>query len=117
MFKGKFDDLTMGFLDLVLNKGREEVLADMATTFGEQYRESKGITAVKVTTATKLSESGLAAIKAKLELSSETSKTVEIETAVNPDLIGGFVIEFGDKLYDASVAHRLRTLKKEFAKK
>jgi len=34
---------------------------------------------------------------------------------LNPDLIGGFVIEFDDKLYDASVAHKLELLRKEFS--
>ena len=39
---------------------------------------------------------------------------VEIETKVDPSLLGGFVIEIGDKLYDASVATRLKKLRKEF---
>jgi len=56
----------------------------------------------------------LESIKAQLKGSSQTAANVEIETAVNPDLIGGFVIEFADKLYDASVAHKLSKLKKEF---
>jgi len=51
--------------------------------------------------------------EAKLEGSSATDSIVNIETAVNPDLIGGFVFEFGDRLYDASVAHRLEVIKKE----
>jgi F-type H+-transporting ATPase subunit delta len=33
---------------------------------------------------------------------------------VNPDLIGGFVVEFGDRLYDASIAHQLDGLRKTF---
>ena len=40
---------------------------------------------------------------------------VDIETAVNPELIGGYVVEFGDRLYDASVVSKLAALKKEFS--
>ena len=46
--------------------------------------------------------------------SAETDQSVEISTEVDPALIGGFVIEFQDKIYDASIAHNLEELKKEF---
>ena len=115
IFSGKFDEMTMAFINIVLRKGREGYLPDIAKSFIEQYRAIKHITTVKVTTATPLTEAGLAAIKQQLQNSNETEANIEIETEVNPDLIGGFVIEFGDKLYDASVAHKLSQLKKEFS--
>ena len=74
----------------------------------------QGITSVKVTTATPLSTEALEDLRAKLQASSDTLKGVDIETAVDPNLIGGYVVEFGDKLYDASVAHKLDVLRKEF---
>jgi F-type H+-transporting ATPase subunit delta len=40
---------------------------------------------------------------------------LDVITKVDPTLIGGFIIEVGDKLYDASIAHRLELFKKEFA--
>ena len=116
IFDGKVDKLTMAFFNIVLTKGREAYLPEMADAFEEQYRELKGITSVKLTTASPLTEEVLNTIKAKLEGSDQTNNTIEIETAVNPDLIGGFMFEFGDRLYDASVAHRLAEIKKEFAK-
>ncbi len=116
IFGGKVQELTLAFYDLVLAKGRESFLPEIAENFEEQYRDLKKITSVKLTTATAVSEEFLATIKSKLEGSSNTKEAVEIETAVNPDLIGGFVFEFGDQLYDASVAHRLAEIKKEFAK-
>ena len=60
------------------------------------------------------SDDAVASIKSKLEESSNTYKNIEIETEVQPDLIGGFVIEFDDKLYDTSVKHKLALLRKEF---
>lgn len=113
LFDGKVDELTMAFFNIILTKGREEYLPEIADTFEEQYKSFKGITSVKLTTATSMSEEVVSKIKAKLEASSDTANTIEIETAVDPELIGGFVFEFGDRLYDASVAHRLDVLRKE----
>lgn len=115
IFGGKFDEMTMAFVNIVLRKGREGYLSDIAKEFIVQYRAIKHISSVKVTTATPLSEAGLAAIKQQLQGSSQTESNIEIQTAVDPALIGGFVIEFNDKLYDASVAHKLSQLKKEFS--
>jgi len=39
---------------------------------------------------------------------------IELETVVNPDLIGGFVLEFNNNLVDASIARDLRDIKKQF---
>ena len=57
----------------------------------------------------------MAGIKAKLEASGAVNGNVELETKVDANLIGGFVLQFGDKLYDASVANQLKKLKKEFS--
>lgn len=115
IFSSKFDELSMAFINIILRKGRESYLPEIADEFITQYRALKQISTVKVTTATPMSEAGLEAIKAQLKGSNSTAANIEIETAVNPDIIGGFVIEFDDKLYDASVAHKLAKLKKEFS--
>jgi F-type H+-transporting ATPase subunit delta len=45
-----------------------------------------------------------------------THPNLEIETGIDPKLIGGFVLEFDSKRYDASVASKLADLKSEFTK-
>jgi F-type H+-transporting ATPase subunit delta len=40
--------------------------------------------------------------------------SIELETAVDDDLIGGFVLEFGDKRYDSSLSYQLQRLQKGF---
>ena len=113
VFSGKFDELTMSFLDIVVKKGRENNLPEIAAEFIEQHKALKDITTVKVTSAAPLSEDALAQIKAKLEASGATRSNVELETATDKDLIGGYKLEFGDKLYDASVRYQLKLLRKE----
>lgn len=114
LFAGKYDELTMAFLKILLKKGREPLLTDIAIEFISQYKKRKHISSVKLTTAAPLSESTLAAIREKLLSSSATDEKIEIKTAVDSEIIGGFVVEIEDQLYDASVAHKLSLLKKEF---
>ena len=66
-------------------------------------------------TATPLSEALVRKIHDQLQSSHATDQKVEIITEVQPNLIGGFIVMFDDKVYDASVAHKLDQLKKEFA--
>ncbi|HHS95929.1 MAG TPA: ATP synthase F1 subunit delta [Phaeodactylibacter sp.] len=113
IFAERFDDLTKAFLDIILRKGREFYLADIVNEFMQQYRELQNITQVKLTTATKLSEQAIQRIKSKLQ--EATAKNIEIQTATKPELIGGFVLEFDDKLYDSSIANQLERLRKTFS--
>ena len=90
--------------------------------FSEEIKEETGDIMLHMIFYAKIAEEkgafdiadALNAIKAALQSSSNTDQTVEIATEIDPDLIGGFVIEFGDRLYDASVKHKLDLLKKEF---
>jgi len=116
IFGEQFDKMTLGFINIVLNKGRESYLPDIADQFIVQYKKHKHVSTVTVTTAAPLSEDALNKIKEQLLGSTSTDDNVELVTKVDEDIIGGFVIEFDDKLYDASVAHKLAKLKKEFSK-
>lgn len=114
LFQGKFDEMTMAFLTILLKKGREAQLTEIANEFVDQFKVINHISTVKLTTANKLTPEAVENIHKKLLASTATDDKVELVTKVNPDLIGGFVVEFEDKLYDASVAHKLSLLKKEF---
>ena len=116
IFGEKFDKMTMAFLNIILNKNREPLLGDIANEFVNQYRNFNSISTVKITTATEMSERDLNQIKERFLESSSTQENIEIVTGVDPKLLGGFVVEFDDKLYDASVAHKLELLRKEFTK-
>lgn len=69
-----------------------------------------------MTTATAMNDDVLNDLRAKLLASGVTTENIEIETAVDPELIGGFLLEFDNKRYDASVAHKLEELKAQFNK-
>lgn len=114
IFGDSFDKATMSFFDIITRKGRENFLPEITDSFISLYKKYKHITTVNLTTASPITDSALDSIKRALKESSVTDQHVEIVTAVDPDLIGGFVIEMDDKLYDASVAHKLDEVKKQF---
>ena len=115
LFGKRFDKTTMAFLNIILKKGRESYLPEIGKEFVAQYKQLKEVSLVKLITAVPLKGDALEKIKSELLKSSQTGKNIEFATEVDPDIIGGFVIQFQDKLYDASIAHKLELLKKEFS--
>ncbi len=117
IFKSRIDPLTYSFLQIILRKGRESQLPEIMEEFINQYREIKGISIVNIVSAEALPESTIESIRKKLVDSKLTHANVQFNTSVDKELIGGFVISFEDKLYDASVKHQLDELRKEFSNK
>jgi F-type H+-transporting ATPase subunit delta len=115
LFEGKVGNTTMAFFDIIIRKGREMYLPEICVDFISQYKYFNKISTVYITTAAPLAESALNDIKAKLLTSEITMDKLDIVTKVNPNIIGGFIIEVGDRLYDASITHKLEQVKKEFA--
>jgi F-type H+-transporting ATPase subunit delta len=114
LFDQKFDDLTVKFLQLLTQKKRESMLPEIADEFVQQYRHKKGISTAVVTVAGELGADTSALIKAKLEQSGVAFDQVELVVEQDPTIIGGFILEIGGKIYDASVASQLNQLKKSF---
>lgn len=103
--------LTQTFLTLVLTKAREAELSQIITAFIQQYKVHKGIQVVKLTTATPVSE------EVKQQLVSQimpNSKSIELQTVVDPSIIGGFVLQSGDQLVDASISADLKDISRQF---
>ncbi len=113
IFGESFNKVTILFFQIITKKGREKFLPEISDSFIKQYKKHKKITDVKLTTATKITDVALEKIKNTLLQSEVTDQQVELETSVDKDLIGGFVIEMEDKLYDASVVHNLEKVKKQ----
>lgn len=108
-------ELTTAFIKLLVIKGRESDLYEIANAFIGQYNDIKGIRTVTLTTAVVISDELKQSIQAKV-YNTQSSGTVELEAKVNDKLIGGFVLEFDNKLVDASVLRDLNDVKKQFLK-
>lgn len=115
IFEGKIDKITMNFFNIILTKGRESVLPEIAQEFLKHYKAIKKISTITVTTATEVAPQFIESIRKKFEDSTNTRQNVEIIHKINPALLGGFVVEFDDRLYDASVKHQLDQMRKQFS--
>ena len=84
-------ELTEKFLSLVLQEKREEALQFIASSYITLYRKQKNITHGKLVTATAVSP----ATEQKLRdmVVQRTKGTVEFLTEVDPDIIGGFILQ------------------------
>jgi len=113
IFEGKLSKLAKSFVDIIVRKGRENILPEIVEAFDVLYKQFKNISSIKLITAQEISNDNLEAIRKQLTDSDLTSDHIDIETEIDPSIIGGFVIEIGDKLYDASIAHQMQKLRKE----
>jgi F-type H+-transporting ATPase subunit delta len=110
---GKVSVITTTFIKLLIAKGREIYLGEIAHAFIDQYKAYKGIRTVKLTTAVPVSEELKKAIVDKVS-AGRNAANIELVTAVDEKLIGGFVLEIGDEMVDGSVAFDLKNIKKQF---
>jgi F-type H+-transporting ATPase subunit delta len=110
---GKIGELTSAFTRLLVTKGREGELPEIITSFIKQYKQYKNIHVVKLTTATPVSEEVKNALIGRVKQTSDM-QNIELETIVDPSIIGGFVLQTGDKLVDASIAYELQEISRQF---
>ena len=113
ILKGNVSDVTALFVRLLIAKGRESNLPEIITAFIDQYKQYKNIYTVNLTTAAPLNDNLKKAIIDQIRRTSEM-QNIELESTVNEDLIGGFVLRAGDKLIDASVAYDLKQIARQF---
>jgi len=114
LFAGKFDELSMAFLNILVVKGRESFLPEISREFNSQYRAYKNISTVRITAPAPLSEDLVETIRKKLLTAGVVSGQLEMEVRVDPSLVGGLTLEFGDMLYDASASRKLESFRNSF---
>jgi F-type H+-transporting ATPase subunit delta len=111
--KDNVSAVTALFVRLLIAKGRESNLPEIITAFITQYKDHKNIYTVKLSTATPLDDDLKNALINQIRKTSEM-QNIELESTVNEDLIGGFVLQAGDKLIDASIAYDLKQIARQF---
>lgn len=101
-------DLTKTFFALVLKEGRESIMQFIANSFISLYRKHNNLIRAKLTTATTLDSKMETRLRQLVE--SRTNGSVEFNTEVNPDIIGGFILEYDTYRMDASVKAQLSSV-------
>jgi len=100
--------LTKAFVQLVLKEDREPVMQFIANSYVTLYRQQKNVIRGRLITAARVSSATEQKMRQMVE--SKTNGTVEFETEVNPDIIGGFILEYDTFRMDASVKAKLNNI-------
>ena len=101
-------ELSKKFLQLVMKEDRESTLQFMAASYITLYRKQKNIIRGKLITATAVDAQTEQKMRKMVE--QRTKGTVEFKTEVNPDIIGGFILEYDTYRMDASVKTKLNDI-------
>jgi F-type H+-transporting ATPase subunit delta len=108
---GGADELVRNFLLLLVEKGRATELREIVREFDALVAQEQRRLSVELTTAYELSDEEARAIVGQIERAS--GRTVEATRRVDPDLIGGIVLQAGSLRVDASVRGRFERLRHE----
>jgi F-type H+-transporting ATPase subunit delta len=105
------DVLVLNFTRLAAEKGRAGEIAEIAAEFEGLVAAEARVLDVELTTAAELSDEEFAGIVADIE--QKSGRKVQATRSVDPDLIGGIVLQAGSLRLDASVRGRLDRLRQE----
>ncbi|HCI72692.1 MAG TPA: ATP synthase F1 subunit delta, partial [Balneola sp.] len=100
------------FIGLLTNKGREDILDEVANAFIDVYNVHAGIITVEVKTAKALKDAQITELIKMLEKT--TSKTVNLDLKEQVELRGGISVKIDDTVIDATVKHKLEQLETRF---
>ena len=115
LIETKVDGVTISFVKLIINKGREFYLPEIAVSFINLYKQYNKINEVTLTTAEPLDEAMRVTIENRVARQFQ-GMTIELTNKLDPSLIGGFVLESNHQLFDASIVRDLNDIKKQFLK-
>jgi F-type H+-transporting ATPase subunit delta len=103
------DESVVNFVKLLAEKGRAAEIGEIADELDALVAAEQRILDVRLTTAHELSETEFGRILGRIEQAS--GRKVQAERTVDPDLIGGLVLQAGSMRLDASVRGRLERLR------
>ncbi|UFJ40165.1 F0F1 ATP synthase subunit delta [Brevibacillus humidisoli] len=105
LFQAHLSQETLNLLLILIENGRQSQLSDIAKAYVTLANEARGIVDAVVTTAKPLSEPEQAEIAE--QFGKVLDRTLRVQTVVNPAILGGVVVQIGDRLYDGSLKTKL----------
>lgn len=112
IFNGKVNKISLDLMQLLITNKRIDILDVIAERYISLADALAGKQVAKVTTAVALTEALETEVLSKVK--EITGKDATLESIVDPEIIGGFILRVGDVQFDASVANKLKALKVEF---
>ena len=114
IFGESISKLTLTYLLIIIRKKRESIIHDISLVFIELYKDYHGILTTLLQTAVPVTDDIRKKVLAVMK--EQTSSQIELIEEVKEDLIGGFVLQWKDKMYDASIRHQIKKMHKGVAR-
>jgi F-type H+-transporting ATPase subunit delta len=108
------DERFLNFLELLAERHRMPALFRIRRAYDALWREENKLLPVTVTSAIELDEGLVKGLGERIE--EQTGKKVELTSTVDPDVLGGLVLQVGNMVLDASIRNRLEQLRKQVAR-
>jgi F-type H+-transporting ATPase subunit delta len=108
------DENFVRFLEMLAERHRMPVIFRIRRAFDDLWREENKLLSVTVTSAVDLEAELVEGIGERIE--EQTGRRVELSSMVDPDVLGGIVLQVGNMVLDASVRNRLEQLRKSVAR-
>ncbi len=105
------DERFLSFLELLAEKHRMPVVFRIRETFDDMWADANRLLEASVTSAVELDEKIVKQIGEQIE--KQTGRRVELTSRVDPDVLGGLVIQVGNTIMDATIRSRLERLRKQ----
>ena len=114
LFGDKINSITNGIIKLLVRNKRLNLLPFVAKQYEILFDKEQGVDVAKVTTAIPLTDD----LKKKVlnKVKELTKKEAVLENIIDDSIIGGFILQIGDKQYDASISSKLANLQRNFEK-
>jgi F-type H+-transporting ATPase subunit delta len=108
------EDIVTNFLELLIEKHRMPAVYRIRREYDGLWEEENKLLPVEITSAIELDKDTVKQIGDKI--GERTGRKVQLESKVDPDILGGIVVRVGDRILDASIANRLESLRKQVAR-
>jgi F-type H+-transporting ATPase subunit delta len=108
------DENFIRFLELLAERHRMPAIFRIRSEFDRMWRRENRLLPVSVTSAVELDSQLVEGIGKRIE--EQTGQRVDLSSRVDPDVLGGLVLQVGNMVLDASVRNRLERLRKQVAK-
>jgi len=114
LLEKRLGELMMRFLLILVRKGREPLIPEIASSLVALYKEYNHILTVRLTTAIEPTK----AIQNRVEeiLRDYTKWQIDLKKNTDPEIIGGFILKWRDRQYDASIRHQVERLRRGAAR-
>ncbi len=108
------DPVILNFLKLLIEKHRMPVIFRIRGNYDRLWEDENKLLPVEITSAVELDESIVKQLGDRI--AEQTGRKVELSSRVEPEILGGIVVQVGNSVLDASIRNRLEQLRRQVAR-